>query len=72
MRQPAGGRKARVPKARHWFLGHPRNMREPITIRIRYRGGAEAWWEIEARGQTLRRPGHVAIHDLFREINGES
>lgn len=46
----------------------PRDLREPLTITVKFRGGAEAWWEIRARGRTFRRPGHVAIHDLMREI----
>lgn len=48
-----------------------RDPREPLTITVTYRGGAECWYEIRARGTTIRRPGHVAIHDLFRWINGD-
>lgn len=42
--------------------------RKPLTITLKYRGGAECWWEIRARGRTIRRPGYVAVHDLMREL----
>jgi hypothetical protein len=45
-----------------------RDPRKPLEITIKYRGGPECWWEVRARGVTLRRPGHMAIHDLFVEI----
>lgn len=46
----------------------PWPRRRPLTLTLRYRGGSEAWYEIRVRGRTIRRPGHVALHDLWREI----
>jgi hypothetical protein len=48
-----------------------RNSREPITIKIKARGGAECWVEIEGRGETNRYPGYTAIWDILRDINQE-
>lgn len=42
--------------------------RTPLTITVRYHGGSEAWWCIKARGTEFRVPGHIAIHDVMREI----
>lgn len=36
-----------------------------MHLEISYRGGPEAWYEIRARGVTIRRPGHIALHDLM-------
>jgi hypothetical protein len=43
-------------------------MRDPLTMKVRYRGGAEAWWLIEARGRSVAFPGHMCIHDVMREV----
>jgi hypothetical protein len=43
--------------------------RKPLTISVTYRGGAEAWWEIRARGCIIRRPGWQSIHDVLWEIS---
>lgn len=40
-----------------------------MTVTVRYRGGAEAWYEVKARGRTWRFPGHVALHDAFDRIS---
>lgn len=48
-----------------------RNMREPISITIRWRQGAESWWQIEARGKTWRRPGYTSLDDVMRDISGQ-
>ena len=47
-----------------------RDKREPLTITVRYRGGPEAWWEIKARGQTLRYPGWLDLNAVLCEIYG--
>jgi hypothetical protein len=48
-----------------------RNPREKLTLTISYRGGAEAWWLIEARGSSGVFPGVAALHDVMREILSE-
>lgn len=44
------------------------NRRERMTITIKHRGGAESWWELRARGNVYRRPGHTCIEDIFTDI----
>jgi hypothetical protein len=46
-------------------------MRDRITITVAYRGGAEAWFEVSARGKRVFRPGGIALIDLMREICNE-
>lgn len=48
-----------------------RNPKDPLTLRIRYRGGAEAWWLIEARGTHQAFPGHLCLHDVLSAVNGQ-
>lgn len=48
-----------------------RDRRQPLNIRVVYRGGSECWWELRARGVTIRRPGHLSLHDVLREFDGE-
>jgi hypothetical protein len=63
--------KPRVPKGRRWGSLRRRNPREKLTLTISYRGGAEAWWLIEARGSSGVFPGVAALHDVMREILSE-
>lgn len=42
-----------------------RDPRKPLSITISYRGGAESWWELRARGVVLRRPGSVCLDDVL-------
>ena len=67
---PPTGRKQQPPKASASPALPARNPREPLTITVVYRGGSEAWYEIKARGRTYRRPGYLAIHDVFKDIVG--
>lgn len=52
-----------------WHLLPWRNPRDPLTLTIRYRGGAEAWYEIRARGSVGRIEGHICLHDVMMAIN---
>lgn len=70
IRVPAGGQKAQPAEG-----GHPqrlplRNSRKPLTVTITYRGGPECWWELKARGVTIRRPGALALHDVLSQFEG--
>lgn len=69
MRRPAGGQSTAAAGARRWFHRAPREPRDPLTIKVKYRGGDECWYEVHARGEVGRFPGHVALHDMMREIN---
>lgn len=52
------------------FAGLSRRKPEGrLTLTISYKGGAEAWWHIEARGRKAVFPGHRALHDVMAEIN---
>lgn len=66
-RRPGG---AAAPKAAsRWSTLTKRNAREPITIQIKFRGGNEAWYFVQARGSSGAFPGYRSIHDVMREIN---
>jgi len=45
--------------------------REPITLTVTYRGGAESWWLVRARGRTVAFPGHRTLEDVLAEVLGE-
>lgn len=46
-----------------------RDARAPLQVQVSYRGGAEAWWELRARGRVWRFPGHHSIHDVLMWVN---
>ncbi len=46
--------------------------RRKIRLTISYRGGAESWWLLEARGKHGVFPGHAAIEDIMREVCSEA
>jgi len=43
----------------------PTDLRRPKTVQVKFRGGAETWWEITWGGSTKRFPGHVALDDVL-------
>ena len=43
----------------------PWDLKKPITVRLKYRGGPEGWVEVRARGRVWRYPGVTAIHDVL-------
>lgn len=46
-----------------------RNPRDPLTLTLKLRGGAECWCEVQTRGRTFRYPGATAIYDIVEDIN---
>lgn len=52
-----------------WGALSRRDPKDRLTITIKYRGGSEAWYHIEARGRGGAFPGVMALHDVMREIN---
>ena len=59
--------------AAHNFVGlSPLDRREPVHLSIRYRGGAEAWHMVEARGRKVPIPGWMELYDLHRLIAGKA
>jgi hypothetical protein len=67
-RPPEAMGTARAERARRFSLAR-RDPREPLTVIVRYRGGAECWWELRARGTVWRMPGHVSLQDALAQIN---
>lgn len=48
----------------------PRPRKRSLHLEVKYRGGPQCFWEITCRGHTFRRPGHLAIHDVFAWAQG--
>lgn len=48
----------------------PLPLRKPVTLTLSYRGGAEGWVEVRARGAIWRFPGSTAIHDICLLVHG--
>jgi hypothetical protein len=42
-----------------------------LTIKVTYRGGAESWWLVEARGSTGVFPGSCYIEDVMAAVFNE-
>lgn len=60
--------KARPAKPARWRGLSRRNAKDKLTVTITYRGGAEAWYLVEARGRSGVFPGVAALHDVMEEI----
>lgn len=60
-----------APKAaaKRWSGLARRDAKQPLTITLHHRGGAESWWVIQARGRTAAVPGHRALDDVMAELN---
>ncbi len=67
--RPAGGQggSAKLPP-RFWGLP-PRDPRVPLPMTLKYRGGAECWIEVHARGRIARYVGVTALADMLFEAN---
>lgn len=70
-RMPSGPRREGIRPAgsSRWSKLTRRDARSRLTITIKYRGGAECWYHVEARGRGGAFPGVMALHDVMREIN---
>jgi hypothetical protein len=42
-----------------------------MTLKVRYRGGAESWWLVEARGSQGVFPGSAALEDVMVQVLNE-
>lgn len=45
-------------------------VRRKTAATLRYRGGAECWWEFEHGGRIVRVPGHLSVHDAMCRVVG--
>ncbi len=67
---PAGHSTARAKRGRWRYLARwPRS--EKLQISIKWRGGAESWWLVEARGSSGVFPGHAALEDVMNQVLNE-
>lgn len=67
---PAGHGTARAKRGRWYGLAvWPR--REPLTIKVGYRGGPESWWLVTARGRSGVFPGHASLEDVMSDVMSE-
>lgn len=55
-------------KPHRWKYLPRRDPRLHLTLKVAYRGGAECWYIVEARGSAGMFPGHKALHDVLTEI----
>lgn len=69
VRRPPEANGSRAPQAhRRWFHLPPHDRRRPLSITVKYRGGAQGWIEVHARGSMRRVPGDIALLDLLEDI----
>lgn len=70
-KMPSGTRREgkRPAGSARWGSLSRRDAKSRLTITIKYRGGGEAWYHIEARGRGGAFPGVMSLHDVMREIN---
>lgn len=62
----------RRPKGGRWRRFIPRDPSQWVTLRVKYTGGPEAWFLVDARGERNPIPGHTALVDLMRDVNQTS
>lgn len=67
-RAPARMGTAGPPGPSIWAL-RSRDPRKSLDLQIRWQGGAEALYEITARGWKWTFPGDLSVHDVLRWIN---
>lgn len=68
IRQRPKGQQADRPKGGRWSRRARLNPRERLTLTVTYRGGAECWVEIHARGEMGRFVGSTYLIDVLQEI----
>lgn len=69
VRKRPQGQKRGTPKASRWSRYTARPRRERITLTVHYRGGAECWYQVEARGSMGRFHGATSLHDVMEEVS---
>lgn len=71
MRRSAGGQDTAASGTRGFrrLRRYPRT--EQVRITVEYRGGAESWWLLKARGTQEVFPGHRALEDVLSRVYSE-
>ena len=68
---PPDGEKV-APRRRSGFLRLPRADRSrAVTITAVYKGGAECYWLIKARGEHQIFAGHISLDDVMSRVLSE-
>lgn len=67
-RGAAGSETARRSRS-FWRRYARRDPGEWITVRLKWRGGAQDWVMVSARGETNPIPGHRALIDVVMDVN---
>lgn len=68
----AAGPEGSARRRRSTGIAEPRDWRRRQTLQVKYRGGAEAWWEFSMVGTTVRIPGHICLHDAMARVLGQA
>lgn len=71
MRRSPAGRAANAAAKPSFHGVRQRRWQEPLTVILTYRGGAEGWVLVEARGRRQAFPGHLAILDVLAMVNNQ-
>lgn len=68
--RPPEARSDSAPKGLHSWVRLPSwpLRRRPLTIKVTYRGGPEAFYEVHARGRIGRFSGGACFHDVMQAI----
>jgi hypothetical protein len=69
-KRPQGTDTVRAKRGRWRHLPRWRRT-QALTITVAYRGGAEAWWLVKARGSHGVFPGSCAIEDVMAAVFNE-
>lgn len=64
---PEGPSRSGLPKRFQGLVR--RDSKTALTLTVTYRGGAESWWLVQARGRKAAFPGHRCLDDVMAEIN---
>lgn len=63
---------ATVRRSRSSWRALPQlDRRRYVTLRIKWRGGAESWWLVDARGRSVPVPGWICLEDLMISLLAE-
>jgi len=71
MRTPPAGHDTARAKRGRWRGLSTWPRRRALTVTVKYRGGAESWWLVSARGRQGVFPGHAAIEDVMAQVFNE-
>lgn len=55
-------------KAAHSAL-HARKAGKPLLLTVRWLGGAQGWWLVEARGTRWYMPSGTDLAEVMRRVN---